>query len=124
MIRAADGNPQEISVGRWSDEDLEKLLQLVDEHSHNGTIDWDGVAAKFSSRTKEQCRNEYRYHQTHCKEIPQFSQEEDEKLVRLAHKYQERWDLIAKELPGRNVDECRIRWNKYTKWKQDENRRS
>lgn len=123
IIRAANGNPQEITVGRWSDEDLEKLFQLVDEHSRNGTIDWEGVAGKFSDRTKEQCRNEFRYHEIHWKEIPQFSQEEDEKLVNLAHKHQERWDLIVKELPGRSIDECKLRWNKYTKWKQDDRKR-
>ncbi|KAH8556892.1 hypothetical protein BGW37DRAFT_463125 [Umbelopsis sp. PMI_123] len=124
IIRASDGHTQEIDIGKWSDNDIANLVQLVDEHSlSNGTVDWESVAAKFPNRTKEQCRNEFRYHEKHRQETPLFSQEEDDNLVTLVHKHQTRWNLIAQELPGRTTDECKLRWNKHTKWKQDDNRR-
>jgi hypothetical protein len=43
-----------------------------------------------------------------------FSQEEDEKLIRLIHQYGSRdWAVIAEGMPGRNPRQCRHRYNNY-----------
>ena len=60
------------------------------------------VKGKISIRSKTRCNRK------------KFTPEEDEKLIKLASTHN-RWEDIAKEMPGRNGRQCRDRYKNYLK---------
>lgn len=125
IVRSVDGKIQEISIGKWSDDDITKLSDIVKKHTaSNGITLWDNVAVHFPDRTKPQIRDRYRYQQRLEQGMEPFSADEDYKLATLVKAHGEKWHRVADEMEGRTSDDCKFRWSIYGKWKQDQDQKN
>ena len=96
-----------INPGRWSKEEDEKLLTIIENHGER----WSLIAKQFPDRSEVQCHR--RWSKVVNPEIVKgtWTKEEDEKVVELVRKYgTKRWTLVAQHLKGRLAKQCRERW--------------
>ncbi|XP_073731541.1 transcriptional activator Myb isoform X2 [Misgurnus anguillicaudatus] len=110
---------------RWTREEDEKLLRLVE---HHGSEDWKVIASFLPSRTDVQCQ--HRWQKVLNPELIKgpWTKEEDQRVIELVQKYgPKRWSVIAKHLKGRIGKQCRERWHnhlnpevKKTSWTEEE----
>ena len=96
----------------------ERLRQLVREY---GEYSWAEIAKQIKTRNLRQCHDRWFYYLSPKVNNSPWSEEEDEKLIRLSSELQGKWVQIAKRFKGRNDTQIKNRWNilKKTRGLQD-----
>ncbi|TRY98554.1 hypothetical protein DNTS_005266, partial [Danionella cerebrum] len=105
-----DGDIEQ-SRTKWSSDEDESLVALVEKHGRNK---WEQVASSLPGRSAQDCR--YRFTVTLDPELVKgaWTKEEDERLLQLVSLCGERkWSTIAKHLKGRRGKQCRERWHNH-----------
>jgi hypothetical protein len=64
-----------------------------------------------SQRTGKQCRERWHNHLDPTLSHAPFTLEEDQKLIRLQSKFDNKWTEISKRMPGRSDNAVKNRWN-------------
>ncbi len=97
----------EIKHGEWSQEEDEKLKQLVEQ----GGERWSEIAKQIPGRTNQQCRKHYHARLNPFIKHGKWTKEEDDQLKQVVQRLgQDKWDLIAKELSNKTNQQCANRW--------------
>ncbi|KAG2387719.1 hypothetical protein C9374_001313 [Naegleria lovaniensis] len=110
--------------GSWSEQEDEKLLQLVKKH---GPKRWSFIASQLEGRVGKQCRERYLNHLDPRINKKAWTEEEDRIIIELHEKHGNQWAKISKALEGRTANAIKNHWNstlskrfeKKTKTKKD-----
>lgn len=96
-----------ITHGKWSKEEDDKLLDLIEIHGHR----WKEISYEMKGRTDDQCSSRY-LNCLQCKSTP-WSAEEDATLLNLFEVEGPMWTKISASIPGRSALNCRNRYRKF-----------
>ena len=86
------------------DERIKKLVKIF------GTRHWDLVAQFMEGRTAKQCRDRYSNYLIPGYFQGEWSEEEDELLIKLYKEHGPRWSIIKKSFPNRSSNNIKNRW--------------
>eukprot|EP00300_Choanocystis_sp_HF-7_P041589 c8366_g1_i1.p1 GENE.c8366_g1_i1~~c8366_g1_i1.p1 ORF type:complete len:261 (+),score=26.50 c8366_g1_i1:30-785(+) len=86
---------------RWSNEEDERLVQIIQSSSRAEGISWHKVASKVTGKTSRQCRERWKNVLDPNLNRGPWSSEEDQILIRELARVGRKWAEIAKALPGR-----------------------
>mmetsp|Transcript_13828 Transcript_13828/g.16207 ORF Transcript_13828/g.16207 Transcript_13828/m.16207 type:complete len:486 (-) Transcript_13828:1034-2491(-) len=95
--------------GHWSEEEDTKLLELVNDHKPNWN--WRVIADEIPGRNAKQCRERWFLNLDPSINRGPWSQDEDERLVKMVAKWDGRWSLIARYMPGRTENAVKTRFH-------------
>eukprot|EP00184_Porphyridium_aerugineum_P007931 CAMPEP_0184692012 /NCGR_PEP_ID=MMETSP0313-20130426/663_1 /TAXON_ID=2792 /ORGANISM="Porphyridium aerugineum, Strain SAG 1380-2" /LENGTH=615 /DNA_ID=CAMNT_0027149807 /DNA_START=301 /DNA_END=2148 /DNA_ORIENTATION=+ len=101
--------------GSWSPDEDALLTRLVEQR---GTRNWTLIASQMVGRTGKQCRERWMNQLDPSVHKGNWTQEEDELLVRLHAEFGNSWAMIARYLPGRSDNIIKNHWNSTIKRKQ------
>lgn len=96
-----------ITHGKWSKEEDDKLLSLIEVFGHK----WKEISFEMTGRTDDQCSSRY-LNCLQCKKTPWMA-EEDAILLNLYEIDGPLWTKISSSLPGRSALNCRNRYRKF-----------
>ncbi|EAY00874.1 Myb-like DNA-binding domain containing protein [Trichomonas vaginalis G3] len=92
---------------RFTEEDDQKLKQLVNEYGENN---WDIIAKKMKGRNKRQCRDRWNRYLAPNVNHSEWTVEEEKLLMSLVPILSPRWREIAKHFSGRNDIQIKNRY--------------
>ena len=92
----------------------DELLAMAVEQQH-GPNNWTDIAKFVMTRTSKQCRERWFEKSSLALKCEPFEPWEDEIIINKQKEIGNRWDLIAKNLPGRSPNFIKNRW--YSKLK-------
>ncbi|KAI8364230.1 hypothetical protein BD560DRAFT_173860 [Blakeslea trispora] len=101
--------------GSWSQEELDRLIQIVDQQKTKGELDskaWRDIALYFEGRDAKQAKYQYQQHVVDKdKKKGVWSEEEDSLLEKLIREHgTSNWDKIVQDMPHRSQRQCAYRW--------------
>jgi hypothetical protein len=94
---------------------LEEDLALIRAVNIFGKNDWKKVALFVPLRNHKKCRERYNNQLDPEINKSQFTEEEDEKLLKLVEEYGRKWTEISKFIPGRTIQKLRNRYDALNK---------
>jgi len=86
----------------WYHDEDQQLLALIAKH---GPKNWSKIASHFPNRQGKQCRERWHNHLNPHINKTKWTIQEERTLLRAYLKYNSRWAIIARFLPGR-TDNC------------------
>ena len=95
-----------ITKGTWTQEEDNQLMKLYKEHGKN----WSEISKFMPHRTGKQIRDRFLNALDDNLNKEKFTQEEDEKIIKLYKSYGNSWCRIAKRLKGRTGDMVKNRF--------------
>ena len=95
-----------ITKGTWTQEEDDQLMKLYKEHGKN----WSEISKFMPHRTGKQIRDRFLNALDDNLNKEKFSQEEDDKIIKLYKSYGNSWSRIAKRLKGRTGDMVKNRF--------------
>ncbi|KAL1565146.1 transcription factor MYB114-like isoform X3 [Salvia divinorum] len=109
-----DGNAS-LNKGAWSADEDTTLAQYV---AHHGPKRWKTVAIKSGlNRCGKSCRLRWLNYLRPDVKRGNFSDAEEDLILRLHRLIGNRWSLIAKRIPGRTDNEIKNYWNAHLRKK-------
>ncbi|CBI26493.3 unnamed protein product, partial [Vitis vinifera] len=101
-----------VKRGNFSQEEDETIIRL--HSSHENSI-WRASSCQLENRSGKSCRERWKNHLDSNVKRGNFSQEEDETIIRLHSSHGNSWAFIATHLPGRTDNALKNRWNHHLK---------
>ena len=101
-------NPN-IKKGKWSQEEDDKIINLVKEHGY----DWAKISNLIRNRTSKQIRSRYIYYLDDGLNKSEFTQEEDEMVKKLFPIFKTNWAKYINYLPNRSAKIIQNRYRPY-----------
>ena len=93
---------------KFSVEEDQKLKKLVQEF---GEFAWEEISLRMRGRNVRQCHDRWVYYLSPKVSTAPWTDEEDQRLIKLAQKLNGKWVQIAKRFKGRNDTQIKNRWN-------------
>ncbi|RVW13236.1 Transcription factor MYB34 [Vitis vinifera] len=99
----------------WTKEEDQKLIDCKTSNDH---LSWPDIAMQAGlERSGKSCRERWNNCVSPHVKRGNFSQEEDDTIIRLQCVHGNRWAYIATQLRGRSDNAIKNRWNNYLKKK-------
>ena len=92
---------------RWTQKEDDMLLDLVKQ---NGPRNWHIIARSIPGRTGKQCRERWLCRLSPDQRHDEWTQIEDEILIKLQSEKGNKWSLFRDALPGRSATAIKNRW--------------
>ncbi|KAL7228307.1 hypothetical protein ACSBR2_007090 [Camellia fascicularis] len=93
---------------QWAPEEDRLLVQLVKEY---GEKKWSHIAQMLNGRMGKQCRERSHIHLRPDIKKDIWSEEEEMKLSEVHRQIDNKWAVIAREMPGRTENTIKNHWN-------------
>ncbi|KAL8543740.1 hypothetical protein ACS0TY_004346 [Phlomoides rotata] len=107
-FRAGSGPPKRASQAGWTDEEDNRLSQIVQRFNAKN---WKTIAEHMPGRNDVQCLHRWSMVVNPYLVKSTWTKREDDCVTKLVEKFGPRkWSVIATFLPGRNGKQCRERW--------------
>lgn len=100
-------NP-EIVKGSWTPKEDEIIREFVNQ---NGDKEWAKLALLLHGRTGKQCRERFKNHLDSSLSNTPWTNDDDEKLIKLHEQFGNSWTKIAKNFQGKTDNCVKNRWN-------------
>jgi len=98
-------------TSKWSEEDDNELIQLVEQEINQAKIGWELIASKLSNpRRGKQCRERWRNQLDPNLTHQPFTAEEDQKIIEIVNEFGRKWSYLAELLPGRSENGIKNRF--------------
>lgn len=94
-----------LKKGRWTEEEDEKLLKLIEEFGKN----WCMFAKIFKNRSSNQIKSRYEEYLKNDLNKTKFTKDEDDLIIQLYEKYKSKWSKFKKEMPLRSQKRIKFR---------------
>ena len=98
--------------GNWTPEEDEILTKWINEHGERG---WSKVAALLEGRIAKQCRERWMNCLKPDIKKTQWTEEEDNTIIRLQKEMGNKWAQMSQVLVGRTDNQIKNRWNSVLK---------
>ncbi|CAL5992968.1 Myb-like_DNA-binding domain-containing protein [Hexamita inflata] len=107
----------------WSDEDKQKLQQLVQMYTKNNRTNWVDVAQNIENRTANQCKTQYCIVLQRCqfkKTNFQWNFDLESKLICAVETYGKKWSFILTNyFPELTAEQLRLKYASIKKQRQE-----
>ncbi|CAL6005366.1 Myb-like_DNA-binding domain-containing protein [Hexamita inflata] len=97
---------------QWSQEEKQKLSDLVQLHSHNSRVNWVKVSIQLKDRTPTQCKLQYWHvlNKQPQKINFEWSLEKTQELMMLIHVYGKKWKFLQQNyFPELSTEQLRLK---------------
>lgn len=100
---------------RFTKEEDEKLLNLIDTYENKDFINWSRVASRMSNRTARQCRERYLNYLVEKTKKGDWSQDEDDLILALYEKMGPKWAKMTTFFDKRSNIDLKNRYSTLTR---------
>lgn len=92
---------------KFTDEEDQMLVELVRQF---GLSSWSKIAHELKNKTSKQCKDRWKNYVNPALNHNEFSEEEDELLMKKVNEVGTRWTIVKDFFPDRSINNIRYRW--------------